>query len=492
MSTFVLIHGAGDGGWSWHLVEAELRARGHDVVAPDLPGDDESLTLEDYADAVVTAVGDRGSLVVVGHSFGGFTAPLVATRLPVDALVFVSAMIPAPGEAPGDWWDRTGHARAVAEQAARDHGLTGNDDPFVRYYHDVPRALAMRAVGKARAHPSSKAMASPWPLEALPEVPTWFVLCTEDRLFPAPFMRRVVADRLGVAPHEIAAGHLVALSHPLELARILEDAARRPRPRKRLVEHYDDELGRHNELLRAATAVRPGDSVLDVGCGAGQSTRDAARAAAPGTVLGVDPSEEMLALARRRAAEEGVGNVTYECGDAEHHPFPAARFDVIISRFGTMFFRDPQAAFRNLARAARPQARLVMMVWQSEERNAWATEIEKALGGRPPPRPLDAFSLADPPAVRALLSAAGFTDVTFSDVDEPVFYGRDVPAALELVRDMKAPRERLARMNAAAAERAVARLRATLAKHQTKTGVFFDSRAWIVSARRATPRDQSR
>ena len=124
MSTFVLIHGGGDVGWYWHLVERELRALGHDVVAPDLPGDDDSLTLDDYADAVVAAVGDRKDLVVVGHSFGGFTAPLVAVRLPVDTLVFVAGMVPSPGEAPRDWWDRTGYRAGVAEQAARDGGLT--------------------------------------------------------------------------------------------------------------------------------------------------------------------------------------------------------------------------------------------------------------------------------------------------------------------------------------------------------------------------------
>src|SRR6185436_12611090 len=102
MSTFVLIHGAGDVGWYWHRVEAELRARGHDVVAPDLPAGDESLQLDDYADAVVAAVADRRDLIVVAQSFGGFTAPLVAVRLPVDALVFVAGMIPSPGETPND------------------------------------------------------------------------------------------------------------------------------------------------------------------------------------------------------------------------------------------------------------------------------------------------------------------------------------------------------------------------------------------------------
>ena len=166
MATYALIHGAGDVGWYWHLVEAELRARGHDVVAPDLPGDDESLTLNDYADAVVEAVGDRRDLVVVAQSFGGFSAPLVAVRLPVDALVFVAGMVPSPGEPPRDWWDRTGYRHAVQEQAARDGGLTGSDDPYVCFYHDVPRELAAEALSKGRAHPSQASMASPWPLDA--------------------------------------------------------------------------------------------------------------------------------------------------------------------------------------------------------------------------------------------------------------------------------------------------------------------------------------
>lgn len=236
MSTFVLIHGGGDVGWSWHLVEAELRARGHDVVAPDLPGNDESLELQDYADAVVAAVGDRRDLVVVAHSFGGFTAPLVAERLPVDALVFVAGMVPSPGEAPNDWWGRTGYREAVEEQAARDGGLTGNNDPFVSFYQDVPRNLAEQALSHERAHPSTACGVSPWPLSALPDVPTHFVLCTEDRFFPAEFLRRVVAERLGVVPDEIAAGHCVALSRPKELADLLQRYASGVRPRLGLTE----------------------------------------------------------------------------------------------------------------------------------------------------------------------------------------------------------------------------------------------------------------
>jgi pimeloyl-ACP methyl ester carboxylesterase len=234
MSTFVLIHGGGDSGWSWHLVEAELRARGHDVVAPDLPAGDDSLGLDDYADAVIAAVGDRRELVVVGHSFGGFTAPLVAARLPVDALVFVAGMVPSPGEKPNDWWARTGRAKAVEEQAARDGGATGSDDPYVCFYHDVPRELATQALSKERAHPSAACGDSPWPLEALPEVPTHFVLGTEDRFFPPDFLRRLVKDRLGIVADEIAAGHCMPLSRPKELADILEGYARAPRPRRRV------------------------------------------------------------------------------------------------------------------------------------------------------------------------------------------------------------------------------------------------------------------
>ncbi|MGW6272131.1 alpha/beta hydrolase [Streptomyces sp. NPDC055060] len=226
MATFVLVHGAGDVGWSWHLVEAELRGRGHDVVAPDLPGDDDSLTLDDYADAVVEAIGDRRDLVVVGHSYGAFTAPLVAARRRVDALVLVAGMVPAPGESPDQWWSNSGYGEAVRHQAAQDGGLTGNDDPYVSFYHDVPHALATEAMSKERAHLSSAASAQPWPLEAWPDVSTTFVLCAQDRFLPPGLQRRLAHERLAVTPEEIAASHCVALSRPVELADLLVGAAK--------------------------------------------------------------------------------------------------------------------------------------------------------------------------------------------------------------------------------------------------------------------------
>jgi pimeloyl-ACP methyl ester carboxylesterase len=201
-------------------VEAELREHAHEVAAPNLPCDDDSADLLDYADTVVDAIGDRSDLVVVVQSYGGFTAPLVADRLQAHALVLVAGMIPAPGEAPADCWDNTCYRQAVEEQAGRDRGATGSDDPFVTFYHDVPRALAEKALSKERSE-SHAAYHSPWPLEAWPDVPTRFVLCTEDRFFPPAFMRKVVSKRLGVAPDEIAAGHCVALSRPKELADLL-------------------------------------------------------------------------------------------------------------------------------------------------------------------------------------------------------------------------------------------------------------------------------
>jgi pimeloyl-ACP methyl ester carboxylesterase len=230
MSTFVLIHGAGDVGSSWRLVERELRRMGHDVVAPDLPCDDDSAGLKEYADTVVRAIGRRKRLVVVGHSYGGFTAPLVAERRAVDALVLVAAVVPKPGEPPKDYWKNTRHGQAVRKQAARDKGLTGHPDPFVQFYHDVPRKLAERAMRSERSE-SAAAYDTPWPLTRWPNVRTKFVLGTEDRVFPADYLRRVVADRLGIVPDELAAGHCVALSRPKQLAALLgayADESRRP------------------------------------------------------------------------------------------------------------------------------------------------------------------------------------------------------------------------------------------------------------------------
>jgi pimeloyl-ACP methyl ester carboxylesterase len=219
MSTYALIHGAADSAWYWHLLAAELRERGHDVVAMDLPCDDDSAGLSEYADTVVDAIGDRTELVVVAQSFGGFTAPLVCDRVQVDLLVMLAGMIPSPGEPPGDWWGNTGYEQAKREEAARDGG---DEDVIAMFLHDVPPDLAAEALKRGRDQ-SSTPMEKPWPLEAWPDVPTKFLLCRDDRFFPAEFMRRVVRDRLGITPDEIDGGHAIALSRPRELADRLEE-----------------------------------------------------------------------------------------------------------------------------------------------------------------------------------------------------------------------------------------------------------------------------
>ncbi len=274
---------------------------------------------------------------------------------------------------------------------------------------------------------------------------------------------------------------------------------------------FDDEIRPHNERFRAAARVGPGDRVLDIGCGTGQSTREAARAAAGGSVLGVDLSAPAIELARQLSANERLGNVIYLRADAQVHPFPAGHFDLCISRFGAMFFADPVAAFANIGTALRPGGRLVMLVWQARERNEWSTAIRRAIAGpdisapdqaahsagqaphragqgagvagQPGGRP-DPFALGDPESARGVLAAAGFTGAGFAEVDEPVYYGPDPGEAYDLVLGLRDPKELLAGLDAAAAGRARERLRAVLAEHDTGSGVYFGSRAWIVTARR--------
>ena len=247
---------------------------------------------------------------------------------------------------------------------------------------------------------------------------------------------------------------------------------------------YDAELRRHNEVLRQACGVQSHDHVLDIGCGAGQTTREAARAAHSGSALGVDVSAPAIERARELASAEGLRNIAFECASAEVYRFPQERFDLAISRFGTMFFDDPVVAFTNISRALRPAGRLVMMVWQARERNEWDITIRHSLGGTVPSGLPDPFSLADPPAVTEILEGAGFADVTFTDVSEPVYYGPDVDAAMDWVRGFACTGEVLKRMDPAAAERALSRLRVALAAHLSDDGVWFNSRAWVVTARR--------
>lgn len=219
MTTFVLIPGARCGPWHWRLVAGELRGRGHDVVTVDLPCGDDSAGLAEYAQAVTAAVGDRTGVVLVAHSFAGFSAPLVCAHLPVQLLVLVTAMVPAPGETPEGWFASTRCEEIRAEAAARE-GRPPDGEAGL-YFHDLSPGRAAEAAEHWREQSLTPA-SQPWPLSAWPSVPTRHLLCRADRLFPAEMLRKVSAERLGFAPDEMDGGHFPMLSRPKDLADRLE------------------------------------------------------------------------------------------------------------------------------------------------------------------------------------------------------------------------------------------------------------------------------
>jgi pimeloyl-ACP methyl ester carboxylesterase len=209
MATYVLIHGAGSDSWYWNLVVPRLESLGHEVVAVDLPCDDDTAGLAEYAGTVVEAVGDRREVILAAQSLAGFTAPMVCDRLDVVLMVLVAAMTPRPGESPGEWWTNTGHV------------FPDPFNPAVIFAHELSPELAAESLVHLREQ-SGTPFEKPWPLEAWPEVPTRFLLCRDDRFFPAEFQRRVVKERLGIIPDEMSGGHLPALAHPAELVERLE------------------------------------------------------------------------------------------------------------------------------------------------------------------------------------------------------------------------------------------------------------------------------
>jgi pimeloyl-ACP methyl ester carboxylesterase len=223
MATYVLIHGAGSDSWYWHRVAPELRARGHDVVAPDLPADDDAAGFAEYADVVVAAIGDCTDLILVAQSMAGFTAPLVCERVQVRLMILVAAMAPCPGERAGEWWGNTGWEEARREQAARcGRQADAGFDVMWDFFDDVPADVTAATMARGERRQSQTPFMQPSLLPAWPDVPTKFLLCRDDHFFPAEFMRRVVRDRLGITPDEMDGGHLPALGHPSELVDRLE------------------------------------------------------------------------------------------------------------------------------------------------------------------------------------------------------------------------------------------------------------------------------
>jgi SAM-dependent methyltransferase len=253
-------------------------------------------------------------------------------------------------------------------------------------------------------------------------------------------------------------------------------------------DRFDEGVAGYHDQFLAAAAIDTSANVLDIGCGSGQATRDAARRATAGSALGVDLSSRMIELARGVAERERVANATFQQADAQVHPFPDQYFDIAISRHGAMFFGDAQAAFTNIARATRPDGRLVLLTWQPFERNEFISAFRAALAaGRelpaPPPDAPGPFSLSDPDRVRGLLTLAGYVDVRLHGLSERMYFGRDVDDAFEFVSRQHAGMVK--DLDADTRARAFESLRASMADHQTEQGVFYDSAAWLIEARRA-------
>jgi pimeloyl-ACP methyl ester carboxylesterase len=215
VSTFVLLPGAGGSAWYWSRVVPLLADAGHEVIAVDLPGDDERAALVEYAELARVAVGDRDDVVLVAQSLGGFTAPMVCERVPVTSLVLVNAMIPRPGETPGEWWGATGAVEARSAAAAA--GGYGDFDLTTYFFHDVPAEVA--AEGEAHERPEADVVfESRCDFEAWPAVPTRVLVGAEDRFFPADFQVAVARERLGVVADVRPGGHLIALAQPVLVA----------------------------------------------------------------------------------------------------------------------------------------------------------------------------------------------------------------------------------------------------------------------------------
>lgn len=254
-------------------------------------------------------------------------------------------------------------------------------------------------------------------------------------------------------------------------------------------DYFDRSVARHHERLLAAAAIGADEHVLDIGCGTGQTTRDAARAATSGAAFGVDLSSAMLAVARERAESQGIANVRFEQADAQVYPFRPAAFDVAISRTGAMFFGDPRAAFTNIGRALRADGRLVLLTWQGLAGNEWLREFSTALaaGRERPAPPADApgpLALSEPDRVRAILGVA-FDEIDLEAVAAPMWFGADADEAHTVISMLLG--WMLEGLDADDRGHALDDLRSTIVAHETAEGVLYDSAAWVIRARRAAP-----
>ncbi|MCO6009955.1 class I SAM-dependent methyltransferase [Actinoallomurus purpureus] len=253
-------------------------------------------------------------------------------------------------------------------------------------------------------------------------------------------------------------------------------------------DRYDAVNSGFNRFVLDAAAIGDRDRALDIGCGNGQLTRLAARAARAGRAHGIDLSAPMLATARARAAGEGVANVTFEQADAQVVPFPAGGFDVAVSRFGVMFFADPVGAFANIGRALRPGGRLAFVCMTRLEGTDLGTAFGAMAAHLPRPTGPDGTgptSFADPARVREVLTDAGFCEVTCAHVEAEQVWGRDVADATAFICAWGPVRFHLEQAAPEAAARARDALTAALGAFARPDGVRLRGTAWLVTARRS-------
>ena len=262
-------------------------------------------------------------------------------------------------------------------------------------------------------------------------------------------------------------------------------------------ERYEAASILHWEALVHSIDIATNDVVLDIGCGTGRSTRELARMAVSGSVLGVDLSSPMLERARRSAEAEGLTNVRFEQADAQVHPFAADGFDVAVSSFGAMFFADPVAAFTNIGRALDKEGQLAMLAWRQLADNEWVAALRDALAlGRTIPEPVPGapgpFGLAEREHTEHVLGDAGFTDIGFEQVDEPIRWGSDTDDAFSFVSTLGITRGLTQDLDASSTARALEALRRTLAEHETDDGVMFAASSWLITARLRRVRPRAR
>jgi SAM-dependent methyltransferase len=253
---------------------------------------------------------------------------------------------------------------------------------------------------------------------------------------------------------------------------------------------YDRMHAPFTAMILDAAGLRAGGRVLDVGCGCGGTTLAAARLVAPGQVVGLDLSGPMLARARADAKAADLGNALFLQGDAQVHRLGPDRFDVVLSRFGVMFFADPVAAFANIRSATRPGGRLIFVCWQPLAANQWLLVPGAALAEHVPPAEWGSgdgpgmFAFADPDRLRPILGAAGWKDVQIGAEHAPILVGGggSVDDAVEFLRTASMGRTMLAGADAATADRAIASVRAALAPYADADGVRLDAAVWLVQA----------